>query len=174
MDRELSEPLIAAHNRPWSENEFPILAKWIEANNAVLDRFVADSGREKFYTPLYYNRSADEPGSMFNAGGRSELRPLLMLLLARASLALKAARVEDAWRECLVVHRFARQIGQGPFYIDFLVAVIVEECAAAFDGVIAANAGLSCEQARRFQSGLDHLSPMPQVACVRNYGDRLH
>jgi hypothetical protein len=174
MDRELSDPLLVAYGRPWSASEFPLLTKWIDVNTSVLDRFVADSRRTRFYTPLYYNGSIDDPQSLFNIGGRSEVRHLAMLLLARASLVLKSGAADKAWDECLVVHRFARQLGQQPFFIDFMVATIVEDCAIVFEEVIAANAELGCEQARRFQADLDRLLPMPALAAVMDFGVRLY
>jgi hypothetical protein len=171
--RDLSDPCDSAAFRPWSAAEFPLLAKWLEANTAALDRFIADSKTARFYSPLYFTGSVDRPMSMFSASASFASRGVASALRLRATMRLKAGQIDEALNDCLAAHRLARHIGQGPYVVDVLVAIAVEGVACSADWVVAEYVKLSATQAKKYQSDLGGLPSLPRIIDASAGGERL-
>ena len=160
-----------ARRRPWSQDEFPLVAAWLQKNEPAVELIVAASRRERFYFPL------------FGPGDRPMLIEVLLplsqkarqaahALIARAMLRVKAGKIDEAWQDALACHRLARLIAQGPTLIEGLVGIAIEGGAVQADAAIAHHGGLSAERATRFAEDLKHLPPMPKMVDKIRIGER--
>lgn len=160
-----------ARERPWSPDDFPLVAAWLKQNEPAVDLIVTASKRERFYFPL------------FGTGDRPMLIAVLLpmaqqvrhagrALVARAMLRLKAGRIDEAWEDILACHRLGRLIAQGPTIIEGLVGIALEGVAAHADAAIAHHGGLTAERARRFAEDLRQLPPMPKMVDKIRIGER--
>jgi len=160
-----------AQERPWSKEECPLVAKWLEANENPLKLVVEATKRPRFYSPLM---GVDEDAMVIALllPGTQEARNVLYALKPRAMLRLRAGNVEEAWADLLACHRLARLVGQGETLVDALVAITVDGFACSGDRALAHFGKLRLEQARRFQADLAQLPPLPKMAEKFNIGER--
>lgn len=160
-----------ARRRPWSQDEFPLVAAWLRKNEPAVELIVAASRRERFYFPL------------FGPGERPMVIEVLLplsqkarqaahALVARAMLRVKAGKIDEAWQDVLACHRLARLIAQGPTLIESLVGIAIEGGAVQADAAIAHHGGLSAERATRFAEELRRLPPMPKMVDKIRIGER--
>jgi len=167
----LNEQFHQAEGRPWSAEEFPHLAAWLEANRGPLQLVVEGSTRQRFYSPLIPPRESPLllnvllPGAQ---GGRS----MCDVLVARAMLRLGEGKVDEAWHDLLACHRWARLVAQGPMFIEALIANAIEGTACVGDAAVAHHGNLTSEQARRFRADLRQLDPLPGVVAKIDVAER--
>jgi hypothetical protein len=151
-----------AMKRPWSKQEYPVFAQWLEANEKPPSLIVEASKRPRRYDPLVggmliavplpLRSCCHGPGNIFQA------------LIARAMLRLKDGKLEEAWDDLLTCHRLARLIGQGPTCVESLLASRTEEMACAGDLAFLQNTHLTAAQAVKMRHDLNRLPPMPKLA----------
>jgi hypothetical protein len=152
-----------ARERPWSKDELPLVAAWLEENRRPLDLIVAASERPRFYFPLF---GSAEPTMVIDAllpmaqHGRDAARALI----TRAMFRLKAGKIDEAWQDVLACHRLGRLIVQGPTIAPGMVAIAIESLACQGDATIAHHGQLSAERAGRFADDLKRLPPMARMA----------
>ncbi len=168
---ELWEQCDQAKQRPWSIDEFPELAAWLESNEDPLRLFVEASRKERFYTPLVLHPESPYLICVL-VPGRYKCRELCDALNMRAMLRLHQGRVEEAWQDLLACRRWARLAGQGPLLFQALGAVGIEEVACSGGAAVAHHGNLTSQQAERFQADLRRLGPLPSMADKINMGER--
>lgn len=158
LDRQFEQ----AEERPWSPEEFPQLAAWLEANEGPLQLVVEGSTRARFYSPLVPPR---ESPPLFHVllDGSQRCRDVCRVLRSRAMLRLGEGKADEAWHDLLACHRWARLVAQGPMFIETLIANAIEGTACAGDAALAHHGNLTSEQARRVRADLRRLDPMPNV-----------
>jgi hypothetical protein len=166
----LDEQLSKAQQRPWTKNEFPVLAAWLAANQAPLETIVAASRRPRFYSPLV----GDDTGMLMNVvlPAPRELRHATQALLARANLRLAQGETEVCWQDLLAAHRLARLCGQGFCLVEALIAQLIDGTACNGDQTICQTVGLSAPDALRMRDELSRLTPLPNIADVVGRGER--
>ena len=150
-----------AMTRPWSKQEYPILAQWVEANEKPLKLIVEASKRPRRYDPLIGGESSIL--SFVPQLAARGFRHTGTLLIIRAMLRLNEGKVGDAWDDLLTCHRLARLMGQGPTTIEGLVAGSIEEIACAGDLALLQNTHLTAAQAAKMREDLNNLPPMPNI-----------
>jgi hypothetical protein len=156
----LHEQFVQASERPWSKEEFPKLAAWLEANQRPLRLVVEASKKERFYCPLI---PLEESPLLFDAllHGSQRCRGVCDVLRARAMRRLDEGDVDEAWHDLLACHRWARLVAQGPMYFEVLIANRIDEIACSGDAGLAHHGNLTSEKARRFLDDLGQLEPLP-------------
>jgi hypothetical protein len=161
-----------ARRRPWSKEEFPVLAQWLEANEEPLRLVVDASHKPRFYAPIA------TPGERFLYGSlvsvMTELSDTGRLLLVRAMSRLHAGKTAEAWQDLLVCHRLARLVGQGAFGGDELIARTLENMACDTGAYFAQHVTADAEQMRGFRNDLQRLGPVLHHAASCDFGERLH
>jgi hypothetical protein len=162
--------LHARMKQPWSRQEFPVLAQWIEANEKPLALVVEASKRPRFYDPLCAGETT--PLIAVPLPVTMEFRELARALCVRAMLRLDEGRVENAWQDLLACHRLARLIGQGPTVVHAMVALPAEEMACAGDQAVLQHADLTARQLAQMHEDLDRLPPMPKMADKLDASER--
>jgi tetratricopeptide (TPR) repeat protein len=158
---DVYEILDPAMKRPWSKQEFPVIAQWIEVNEKPMSLIVEASKRPRRYDPLVGGESTIMITVPSLATGC--FRHTCNLLVVRAMLRLNEGKVDEAWDDLLTCHRLARLLGQGPTTIEALVASAIEEIACAGDLSLLQNTHLTAAQATKMREDLNKLPPMPNI-----------
>ena len=110
-----------AAEAPWSPEDYPFVADWLDANEASLDLIVAASQRPRYYMPML---SPEDPPQVISVvvPGIHMVRSAAEALLARAMLKANSYQIDAACADILAVHRLARLMAQGPTIMDRLVS----------------------------------------------------
>ncbi len=180
---EMWKKHIPATIRPWSKEEFPLLAQWVEANEKPLDLVVAACHEPRCFDPLvaagsnlgarivlsHYDNHGD-PG-LFPFAEASI--PLAKALVARAMLRLQEGKKGKAWEDLMACHRLARLAAQGPTGFAALAARAIDQRAQTGDRVLLEHAGAGPAQIAKMRLLLAGLPPLPKFAEAVDQGDRL-
>jgi hypothetical protein len=168
--REFSwEQLTQAMRRPWSKQEFPVLAGWLAANEGPLALLVEASQRPRRYDPLI---SDDGSVLAILLPAAGEYREAVRALTARAMLRLSADNPDGAWQDLLACHRLARLAGQGPTLVEALVAISVDAMACAGDQALLQHAPLTPARIAGIRADLHRLPPMPKMVDKIDVAER--
>lgn len=165
---DASEQLQIATGRPWSPDEFPIIAEWIEQNELAFDLVERASRRPRYYAPLVSSSKTDEPMLLTTLLPELEsLRTAARMLAARAMLRIHAGQHADAWKDILGIHRLGQISNQHPLLIGQLVSISVS--AVGSEAVYAFS--LHCPGTpAEFRSRIRELEPLherqPIAECV--------
>lgn len=154
--------LAPALKRPWSKEEFPLLAAWLATNEKPLALVVEASNRSRRYDPLVGGKRT--PVIAVHLPAHSLYRSVCSALRARAMLRLKVGMVNEAWADLLTSHRLARLVGQSPMAIDAVIAGSLDEAACAGDQALLQNERLAAAQTSKMRQDLDRLPAMPPLA----------
>lgn len=158
----LDEQRDQASERPWSREEFPELAEWLDRNEASLRLAVDGSRKERFYAPFVRPK---ESLLLFNALLPAAYRccEVCQALSIRAMLHLHEGNIEEARQDLLACHRWARLVGQGPFSLEALAAYGIDGTANSGDAVVAHHGNLTSDEIRRYRADLEKLGPLPKM-----------
>jgi hypothetical protein len=159
-----------AQARPWSKEEFPMIAGWLEANREPMERIAEAAKRPRCYVPLV--SSGDSPMLSVLLPLISPMRDGARALQARAMLRLHDGKLDEAWQDLLACHRLARHAGQGPFLVDGLVAIVVERAPLRGDAALAHYGHPTAARIAQMKADLAGLPPMPRMADRFDHGER--
>jgi len=175
-DLNVDSIIDGALESPWQRDDLPPLATWVDRNQHLLDVLVDASGRTRFSSPSPgMLRDQETPLVVVSTFAQISLsRAIARALRLRAMLNIGEGSPERAWQDLLAIHRWARLIAQGPFVIDQLVAIAIENNAFAAITTLLGSTSLSPELARQVLQDLSHLRPLSRVADVLDQGERLY
>lgn len=158
--------------RPWTSDEFPDVAAFLEANAAPLEIVTEASRRGRYYSPLV---SSGPVESMFAVllPVEQQQREAVRQLTARAMQKLGGGDAAGAWEDLLTCHRLARLTGQSPFVIGALVSYALDAQCFDAERALLASPALTAEQARRFLEEFCALSPPTAIADVIDVAERI-
>jgi hypothetical protein len=166
------EQWLQAMERPWSKEEFPVVAEWLERNSKQIGLMAEASRRTRFYVPMV---CSGEPDLFI----KEAIWPMIQIareaartLITRAMLNVKAGKVDEAWADLLACHRLARLFSQGATLVERLVALGVEAQTQAADVALVSYGHLSAEEATRLANDLRSLPPMAPFAESVNHTER--
>lgn len=157
-----------AQIRPWTAEEFPLVARWIELNDEPLKFIVEGSQRPKYFSPLVPSQGMAMAIMLPDV---QNSREAARLLCTRAMLKLGEGNVDAAWDDVLTCHRMARLTAQGPTLIDALVSFAVDSTAFQCDREIA-QSGITAGQAIRFRNALSKLGYIDKITDCFDTGER--
>jgi hypothetical protein len=152
--------LTVAMSRPWSRDEFPLLADWFDANEEPLTLLAKASQCSHWFNPL-----VPESGLFLKVHmpGTSHSREVARALIVRCTFRMGAGQFEQAWGDIISCHRLARKTGQGPTLIDGLVALSLENMACGADQLLMHSASLDLNSVMKIRDDLDQLGPFPAL-----------
>lgn len=158
--------------RPWTSDEFPEVAAYLEANAAPLELVTEASRRGRYYSPLVSRGPVD---SMFTVllPVEQQQREAARQLTARSMQKLGSGDARGACEDLLTCHRLARLTGQSPFVIAALVSYALEAQAFQAEQPLLASPLLTAEEARQCQADLRTLAPPAVMADVIGFAERL-
>lgn len=165
------EELEQMTGRPWSRQDHPLWAKWLEVNEKPLALLVEASKRPKFYDPLIQDTEYQSLDLRLNPG-IMDRRDGLEALRARAMLHAGEGRLDDAISDILAAHRLARFSNQEPSWFEAL-GLRAADSYLANDSALLKYADLNAEQIARMRKELASLSHLPSVASVVDRYERL-
>jgi hypothetical protein len=173
-ERQLFDQLVEQHDRalkrPWRKAELPLLAAWLEANKRPTELFMEASRRPRCYNPLISGSDGAAIGILLPAA--QEARTAARTLIICAMQRLQEGKLDQAWADLLACHRLARLTGQGPFLIDFLVAVTIDGIACTADEALLQDPRLTAAQAAQMRADLAALPPLPRTIDKTDVSER--
>ncbi|HQX49291.1 MAG TPA: hypothetical protein PLY87_23990, partial [Planctomycetaceae bacterium] len=162
--RSLYQQCNEARSRPWTRDEFPFIARWIDANDAPLKFVIEGSQRTKYFAPLL--PAVNSSLAAFSSDS-AQMREAAELLGVRAMLNLGEGRLEDAWSDVLAIHRLARFIAPGPGIVGFLIGSAIESFVSRCDEQIARQGTMNAEFAAKC------LREFEQMEVIDGLADRI-
>ncbi len=153
----------------WTEQEFPLLAEWLAANERPLGLLIDASKR-----PRRYDAMISKDGTVIAVlmPAITQSRRAVEALTARAMLRAGNAQFDLAWEDLLACHRLARLMSQGPTMVEALVADAIDEAACTADQGLLQSVPLTAAQAARLRADLAGLAAMPIMADKLDYAER--
>lgn len=162
-DRMLKE-WEAALSRPWTRAEFPAIARWVDAHQAVLEEVHAACLRPKAYAPVINTADDSLPMISVLLPHVQATRQVARLLASRAMLRLGEGDVEGAWQDLLDMYRLAGHVEQGWTLIEALVGYAIRAVALQPTAHWAAWSGLDAEELAERWSTLEPLLAPPSLS----------
>ena len=156
---------------PWSADDYPVIAKWLQANAKPLSMVISATRRPRYHFPFI---SDSDPPILMDVVRPSVgiYRDIARAVAARAMLHAGEGRIDEAVADTLACHRLGRLLGQGARLVDKLVGVLAEGTASEASAALATGGKLTAAQARRFFAKLDALAPIPDVADAVDNSER--
>ncbi len=165
---ETEKRLLKLYDRPWREQEEPLLTEWLHVNGPFLDAMAAASKKQKYYSPLL--RSADYPATLADIT-LPRGRTVTDALTLRASLSLGEREWHHAFRDLDACHRWALLQGQTPCLVGGLLEIAISSRAMAVERVLSLCSSLPATQLRDRRRFLATL-PRPSIAARRLTAER--
>jgi hypothetical protein len=121
----LREDLQSAIERPWTADDYPELAEWIEANAAALDIIEEASRRSHYYSPLVCAEGNAVGSTILECEASFEfaVREAARTLCARATLRVAEEDHAAAWSDIACAMRLARLVDQESRILSTLGAI---------------------------------------------------
>jgi hypothetical protein len=148
-----------ALERPWSSKEFPLLAKWLAANEKPLALVVEASKRSHYYSPRFCREGHLFFSRRFDTG---KLIDTSNAIGVRATLRLGEGRVDEAWQDLLSCHRLARIVGKGHGESSILAGAI-DSVACNGARVLLEYGDLTSAQIMKMRADVKQLPALPQT-----------
>ena len=143
--------LDAATTRTWKSDELPLMAAWVNSNQAAMTRIAEAARRPKEYAPLIAGSDGETMAHVLLPHVQ-QTRDAARLFTARAFLALGEGRDEDAWQDVLTVYHISKHLRHSPFVIGTLVGLATSSVARIpTEAVIADRNSTPEELARRWR-----------------------
>lgn len=165
FEDQIRRELDNAVERPWSEQEFPKIARWLRLNQEPLELFCCGCRRPRYYAPML--GGADEGDAALLTDVRlstlEAVRNVARSLTARAMLRLREGDIGEARSDLLTCHRLARLVGQDPTLIGIVVSVSIEDLACRGDAHLIASETMTAKLARSAVADLQALAPLPRL-----------
>jgi hypothetical protein len=107
---------------PWTRDQFPDAANWVEANAEALATAARAAERSRAFAPLQTNRDEKYPPTCVHLPQLDSISEVGRLLAARSMLRLGEGDPEGAWRDLMTHFRIARHVEGGWCALDLLIA----------------------------------------------------
>ncbi len=167
------DQLDIAASRPWSRDEFPLIAQWLAANEKPLALIIEASKRPRRFDPLIGDGGDNSTLIAALLPSVTIYRTAARLLCVRAMLKAKANDIAGAWDDVMVCYRLSRLIGQSLTLIDSLVEVTIDSMSFAATVALLENVDISGEQLERMRQDIATLTPRRRLAEIIDQGERL-
>ncbi len=169
VEQQVSQDARTAEQRPWSTDEFPMIAGWLKANRETLDLLRKASRQARYHIPWV---SRESPPTIVSCHIPSYSiswgRSLLLEALRKAG----SDDLEGAFEDIAVLHRLARLWGQDPRIMSLLRSLDLAKQAHCGEIAIAASGKLSADQAKlrlKWVRGLKELPDPTEVIDTERY-----
>lgn len=158
--------------RPWTAEEFPSAAAWLEQLEPALDIASAAIHRPAYHAPVIN----PDPGDTMIAvllPHLGDMRRLARAYRVRIHHHLGEGRADAATDDWLTLQRLGRMSSHEPFLISGLVGISINAMAhGSFDALLS-HAPLSAEQVLRLRAGFADLPPRETLSRQIDEGERV-
>lgn len=165
-------------DRPWTAEELPFLAEWLEENNTALDLLVEAAERPKWHFPspgLLQGGSgilSSALASTLDLRGIQELRNAARLLTTRSHFYQGNGDYAQAARDAMAILRLSHHASEPPFILDQLVAIAIGGVGLNKVNQIVADKGTPVTTLRTLLTELDQIGPFSQFTYSIDQGER--
>ncbi len=169
--KEVDEHWIATE-QPWTRESRPLLADWLDSNQAALDMFVAASKRPRRFDPIVRDDASNSISGFYVMP--EPYRVAVRALSIRAMFRIGSADIDGACDDILAVFRLGRLAGSTNAHglSEFLVGIAIEATGATNCNVLLnSNKATSAQLARLFD-GLSQLPATIQLSQVPDQVER--
>ena len=153
-------------DRPWTLEEYPMLADWVNEIDAPLDA-IADAVRKPiFFFPLLQSPESvqsGKPQNLLEVKPDQIARSVARLFQARATYRIAQGNIDDAIDDQLTLFRLGRLVPQTGMLIHHLVGISVEAVARGIPVGANPEHSLTEQQIRRILDGLNALPPRAPI-----------
>jgi hypothetical protein len=162
-----------ALKRPWSKQEFPLWAEWLEINEKPLALVVEACRRPRRYEPLISSKDGTGLAICAQLPVTQGTRDCVRALTMRAMLRIHEGKIAEAWSDLLDCHRMARLTNQSATLVDGLVAFTIEGMVQRGDLALLQHAKLTPAQLAKMQADIARLPALaPTMADRLDFGER--
>jgi hypothetical protein len=163
-----------ATKAPWTPEEEPELADWLNRNEKPLALVTEATRRPQYYNPLIPKRTEDwSPGLLDSLlPNVQRCREVAAALACRAMLRVAEGKVDEAWQDLLASHRLGRLIARGGTLIEMLVGIAIDLITDQAGVALLDHAKLTSKQVLACLEDLRQLAPMKPVSDQIDLGDR--
>ncbi|HWL07416.1 MAG TPA: hypothetical protein VNQ76_03280 [Planctomicrobium sp.] len=169
---DIQEQLLIGGEAPWTRDEYPHLAEYLDANAEALKMVAIASQKPRYYAPLL---SIENPSRLLSADLTIERRlPFLArMLVARSLLHLANNDFNRCADDLVTCHKLASLLAFGsPFDVSGAKAHVIDSYAFRAEAACLDSGKLTGEQLQTFASRLRSLPPLPTADRAIDLGER--
>jgi len=177
------EQLTSAAGRPWTADEFPHVAEWLNAVDEPLALMVEALIRPRYFRPIVPPTTPKSRGTLIESPifGNEELRDLARALNARAMSRTAEGKFAEAWDDLLRCRRLGRLVSSGPMLVDLMVGHAIEAMAAGAEvryverrqGLGVASQGLRAASRWTAEAAAAHLDDLDRLPASTPWAEIL-
>ncbi|MBL8818230.1 MAG: hypothetical protein JNL58_19540 [Planctomyces sp.] len=163
---EFNGQMDAAMEKPWTREQLPKMAEWIEKNAEPVRILTDGLDRPHWYSPMIPPDSVDgEQGTLAHVllPAVQQLRAVARMLSCRAMLHAGEGRHEAAMRDVLLIHKLGRRSGEGTCLIEHLVGCAIQAIATDRTIALTRHHRLELDALQRIRAEFDRLPPVPKL-----------
>jgi len=159
---------------PWTSQDVPPLADWLDANKKPLDLIVVASRRPRYYapSPTFLNDQYDMVVNLLLPGAQA-LRGGVHGLNLRVMRDIGENRLDYAWEDTKAIYRLSTLMAQGTTLVEQLLAISFRQIACHATEAILSSDRLTKELAHQIQKELSTISPFKNIASCVDQGERI-
>lgn len=145
-DFNLENELYELTRQPWKASEHPVTAGYVAENESRLALITEAMARPNFWMPTL-PKALDSPFSA--RWGLKPAREVVNVMTARATLRAGSGDLDGFCNDALAAKAIGPRVARGPFTVEFLGGIAIDEVAIRAIGSVAGRGVLSAEQCRR-------------------------
>jgi hypothetical protein len=163
-----------AMQTPWTDEDYPHIARWLEKNDKHLEAITQASNRSRYYMPLLTSTDSEQTPMLVAVllPNLSQPRDIARGLAVRSMYKLGGGNAESAWSDVKAGLQLGRLVGQGSTIIESLVSSAIKGIAWQGVAPIIQHGKLTAKQANLFRAQLVALPPQPHVLERIDSGER--
>ncbi len=143
------DPRTQITQRPWTQEEFPDCAQWLERNARQIEAIHAAARKPKYYYPFISTIKLGDKGwrtSSCSLEHVQQMRELARFLTTHAMNATVRGDTSAAVNDLETIHRMAAHVSQGLCTVEKLVGIAFEGLAFLAASHVLANENITLEQ----------------------------
>jgi len=164
-DERAYEQDVRSETRPWSQQECPLVARWLAQHERPLEVAVEASKRPRHYVPRISHGDPSMGTCSFPTFHHQvySLRYIARAFVARAMLSLHERNVQKAWDDFQTCHRLARLLAQGKSWFEGQEAMVISLMAWRGQQRLSQVSRLTPRRARELRADLERLAAIPSI-----------
>ncbi len=124
-----------ALNGLWTDDELPLMGRWLDTNRAALMEIARAAKKERHFVPFVGDGSNESLVNILLEHTQA-MRSVAKAFAIRANNHMAHGRWEDAWADVLTIKDLGRLVAQGQTLVEGLVGIAIT--------------GIACESATKF------------------------
>jgi len=173
----LSDEQETALSGPWTVDECPHVAEWLDKHADSVAKAIAATYRPQYFSPLIVSQDSQAQSEALVSialPGVQGSRSIARFLVCRAMRNLSAGDTAGAWKDLQACHRLGRMIARGPTLVEYLVGIAINSIATGGDLVFLNHLDTdSAEQLASYRTDLTALPPFPDIATHLDWYERM-